>query len=116
MRHWVWVGLTIGALAGAGCSSPATQNGVVIGRLVQDGGPVGAAPRAVAGAVIASKSGGSTKTTVVGSNGQFRMELPVGRYTFMGAASNTPQQCVDQHAVVVTSSRVVSTQVVCPIP
>lgn len=115
MRSWLWSGLVVGALVAAGCSSTPTQQGVVVGRLVRAGGPAGGAATPVTGAVIAIQKGGKTKTTVVGSNGQFHMSLPVGVYTFLGTATGSSASCVDKKSVVVSLSVVASTQVVCPI-
>jgi hypothetical protein len=115
VRSWLSIGLAVGALAAAGCSAPASQQGVVGGRLVQVGGPAPGVARPVAGAVIAIEKDGSAKTAVVASSGRFRVELPPGTYTFEGTSADGMQHCADKHPVVVTSTRVASTQVECPI-
>jgi hypothetical protein len=116
VKPWACVGLVVGALVGAGCttSAPATQ-GVIAGLLVQRGGPAPGSTHPVSGAVIATEIvSGHTKTAVIGTSGRFHLGVPDGTYTVSGTNATSTLACVAKKKVVIRTRTVATIEVICP--
>jgi hypothetical protein len=101
----------------AGCSShTAPPKGEISGRLVAVGGPAPGLPRPLPGHVTVNGPSGKVTTVAVTSNGQFRLELPVGTYTLIGHSpyyGSNEYVCHGARTAVVGSSQFVAVDVVC---
>lgn len=93
-------------------------DGVVVGRLLEVGGPPGATPSPEPGKVKLRAGGHTVSTVHPGRSGHFTIEAPPGRYTLSGSTAHyridgRRGRCVAGHRVRLVSGRTVHANVSC---